>query len=273
MIAPPPPAAVWGMPEWAGRLTLVGIVVACAALLLMFVAWLVPRLVARTAPREGSRPGQRHTAVAALATSLRYIILIAALVAIAFALAGGGGVAAVGGGALVAVLVGFASQRLLTDVIAGFFILFEDQYAPGDVVRLEPSGYVGEVETLSLRTTVLIGRARERMIVPNGQITAVRVIPAGRRRFRLELLTRDPDAVEGIVHEVGGVVAGAGGPWDGPPRVVRRAGANDLTRLIAVVEVDVARDADASAWLADAVAARAGDLLVAPPLAIIDTGG
>ena len=32
------------------------------------------------------------------------------------------------------------------DIIAGFFILFEDQYGVGDVIRVEPFGYTGEVE-------------------------------------------------------------------------------------------------------------------------------
>ena len=35
------------------------------------------------------------------------------------------------------IVIGFASQRLLVDVIAGFFILFEDQYGVGDV---DPAG-------------------------------------------------------------------------------------------------------------------------------------
>jgi hypothetical protein len=41
-------------------------------------------------------------------------------------------------------------------------------------------------------------------------------------------------------------------------------------RLIAIVTVDGARE-DAVTWLADAVASRAGDLLVAPPLVGVDT--
>ena len=65
--------------------------------------------------------------------------------------------AAVSGGAIVAIIVGFAFQRLLVDAIAGFFILFEGDYAVGDVVRLEPSGYTGTVESIGLRATVLNG--------------------------------------------------------------------------------------------------------------------
>ena len=270
-LVPVQPAAVFGLPEWAGRLLLVAIVIVAAGVLMSAIGWLMKRLVARSRKGEGPRARQRQTAVAALATGLRYVVLVAAIVAIAFALAGGGGIAAVGGGALVVVVIGFASQRLLFDVIAGFFILFEDQYGVGDVIRVEPFGYTGEVEIVGLRTTVLAGASGEQLIVPNGNITAVRVIPGGRRPHRIELLTREPDQVEAIVREVASAVSGAGGPWRSMPRLVRRAGDEGLTRIIAVVDVDAVRE-DSTQWLADAIGERAGDLLIAPPLRTVDPG-
>lgn len=265
------PAAIFGLPEWAGRLVLVGIVLVGTLVLLWLVGWIVPKLLARTRASDGPRARQRQTAVSALATSLRYIVLLGALVAMAFVLAGGGGVAAVSGGALVVVVAGFASQRFLVDVIAGFFILFEDQYGVGDVIRLEPTGYTGTVRTLGLRTTVLAGPGGERMIVPNGQITAVRLMPDGHRRHRLEFLTRDPDAVSGAVVALAAATARAGGPWTSDPRIVLNDCADGVTRVIAIVEVDAARE-DAVDWLAGAVAARAGDALEAPPLHGLDLG-
>ena len=264
-------ADLFGLPGWAARLALVGIILLFAMILLWVIGWLVPRLLARSLATGGPRARQRQTALSALATSLRYVVLLGALAAIAFALAGGGGVAAVSGGALVLVVVGFASQRFLVNVIAGFFILFEDQYGVGDTVRLEPSGYTGVVRTLGLRTTVLAGPGGERIIVPNGQITAVRMMPDGQRRHRLEFITRDPDAVAGALHELGAATARAGGPWAHEPRVVRQEAPDGATRVIAIVDVDAARE-DAVAWLADAVAARAGDSLRAPPLHGVDLG-
>jgi small conductance mechanosensitive channel len=273
MIAPVPvqPAAVFGLPEWAGRLALVGMVIAAAILLMWGASWLMGRLATHSATTEGPRSRQRQTAVSALATGLRYLILVAAVVAIAFALAGGSGIATVGGASLVIIIVGFASQRLLVDIIAGFFILFEDQYGVGDVIRVEPFGYTGEVEIVGLRTTVLAGASGEQLIVPNGNITAVRVIPGGRRPHRIELLTREPDQVEAIVRELASAVSGAGGPWRAMPRLVRRASDDGLTRIIAVVDVDAARE-DSTQWLADAIEERAGDLLIAPPLRAVDPG-
>ena len=109
------------------------------------------------------------------------------------------------------------------------------------------------------------GPGRERMIVPNGSISAVRVLPEGRRRHRIELLTRDPDAVGALLAELGAALAGAGGPWRGAPRVTRRDAGDGITRMIAIVEADAHRE-DAVGWLADALVGRAGGMLLAPPL-------
>ncbi|MGD9573202.1 MAG: mechanosensitive ion channel domain-containing protein [Thermoleophilia bacterium] len=259
------PLTIFGLSGWPARLVWVGIIIGVAALLLWLIAWAIPRWSRRMGSDDDARQRQRQTALTALATGLRYLVLVAAAIAIITALAGGGGFAAIGGSALVVVLVGFASQRLLVDIIAGFFILFEDQYGVGDTIRLEPSGYTGAVVSVGLRTTVLGGPNGERMIVPNGVITGVRTIPGAQRPLRMEILTRDPDRVHAIVYELSASLAGAGGPWRSPPRIVRREGEDDITRIIAVVDCDAARE-EAVTWLADAVATRAGHLLVAPPL-------
>jgi small conductance mechanosensitive channel len=263
------PAAVFGLPEWASRLVLVGVIIFAAALLLIGTGWLMRRIAARSHAAGGTRIRERQTAITLLATGIRYAVLIAATIAIAFVLAGAGGIGAIGGASLVVIIIGFASQRLLVDLIAGFFILFEDQYGVGDVIRVEPFGYAGRVHSLGLRTTVLDGPAGERLIVPNGNITAVRVIPSGRRPHRIEFLTRDPEALEQVVRDLAGAVSGGGGPWRAVPAMTRRSADHGLTRVVAVVDVDAARE-EATQWLTDAVAERAADVLAAPPLRSIN---
>lgn len=264
------PAALFGLPTWAGNLILIGVILAVVIAALAVIRWLVPHLMARSRASGGPRARQRLTAVSALATGLRYLVLITAAVAIASILGGGGGLAALGGGALLVVVIGFASQRLLVDVIAGFFILFEDQYGVGDVIRVDPSGVTGTVRSLGLRTTVLSGVHGERVTIPNGNITAVQVFPDGRRPHRLELLTHEPEAVTELLRELADATQGAGGPWDAAARIVRRDAERGLTRLIVIVDVDASRE-DAVDWLTGALTARAGDLLVAPPLAGLDS--
>lgn len=72
-------------------------------------------------------------------------------------------------GATIGIAVGFGAQDFVRDVIAGFLILLEDQYAIGDVVTI--SGVSGTVEAITLRTTVLRDLRGDRHHVPNGHIT------------------------------------------------------------------------------------------------------
>lgn len=71
-------------------------------------------------------------------------------------------------GATVGVAVGFGAQDVVRDVIAGFLILLENQYAIGDVVTI--AGVDGTVEAIRLRTTVLRDISGNVHHVPNGQI-------------------------------------------------------------------------------------------------------
>jgi len=71
-------------------------------------------------------------------------------------------------GSVVGVAIGFGAQSLVQDVIAGFFIIVEDQYGIGDVVDV--GGVSGTVEDIQLRVTVLRELNGVVHYVPNGQI-------------------------------------------------------------------------------------------------------
>lgn len=75
------------------------------------------------------------------------------------------------GAGIVGVAVGFGSQALVRDFLAGMFMLIEDQFGVGDVV--DAGAAVGVVEGVSLRTTRL--RDVEGVVwhIPNGEIRRV----------------------------------------------------------------------------------------------------
>ncbi len=66
---------------------------------------------------------------------------------------------------------GLGAQSLVTDVVSGFFILFENQYLVGDFVQIGDA--VGRVEVLSIRHTQIRDKQGKLYIVPNGQIKTV----------------------------------------------------------------------------------------------------
>ncbi|BBY98216.1 mechanosensitive ion channel family protein [Mycolicibacterium fallax] len=76
--------------------------------------------------------------------------------------------------AVLGAALGFGAQRIVQDLLAGFFILTEKQYGFGDLVRLSVSGStvdaLGTVEDVTLRVTKLRTADGEMYTVPNGQI-------------------------------------------------------------------------------------------------------
>ena len=79
--------------------------------------------------------------------------------------------------AVAGVALGFGAQRLVQDILAGFFIITERQYGFGDLIRLSvpslPDPAIGTVEDVTLRVTTVRTADGEVVITPNGQITQV----------------------------------------------------------------------------------------------------
>ena len=69
------------------------------------------------------------------------------------------------------VAIGLGAQGIAGDMMEGFFILFEDHYAVGDVVTIQ--GITGTVESVTLRSTTLRDPLGSVHIIPNGSIGTV----------------------------------------------------------------------------------------------------
>jgi small-conductance mechanosensitive channel len=73
--------------------------------------------------------------------------------------------------------LGFGAQRIVGDVLAGFFIITERQYGFGDVVSISVTGApepaAGTVEDVTLRITRVRSSNGEVVTVPNGAIAKV----------------------------------------------------------------------------------------------------
>jgi small conductance mechanosensitive channel len=104
---------------------------------------------------------------------------------------------------LAGLALGLGAQSLVKDTINGFFILFENQYAVGDVIKLGDSS--GSVEEISLRRTVLRAVNGAQIIVPNGEIRVVQNLSKGWSRALIDIET-SPTAndkqVVAVLHEV-----------------------------------------------------------------------
>jgi small-conductance mechanosensitive channel len=75
------------------------------------------------------------------------------------------------GAGILGLAVSFGAQSLVKDVISGFFILFENQFAIGDIIEI--AGKSGVVEKMTLRVAVLRDGEGVMHVVPNSEIKVV----------------------------------------------------------------------------------------------------
>jgi small conductance mechanosensitive channel len=108
------------------------------------------------------------------------------------------------------VALGFGAQRIVQDLLAGFFLITERQYGFGDVIRLTiPVGITpitGTVEELTLRITKIRSSDGEVVITPNGQILQVVNLSRDWARSVIDVpvpVGADLNRVSAILREVG----------------------------------------------------------------------
>ncbi|MGA1621341.1 MAG: mechanosensitive ion channel family protein [Synechocystis sp.] len=109
---------------------------------------------------------------------------------------------------VVSFAISLASQSLLKDMIAGLLILWEDQYAIGDVIMV--GDYGGEVEKLSLRITQLRNLDGELITIPNGQIGIIKNLSSdwSRVNYAVEVnYDADLDVVISVINDVAQTLA------------------------------------------------------------------
>jgi moderate conductance mechanosensitive channel len=73
------------------------------------------------------------------------------------------------GAGIIGLAVGVGAQGLVKDIITGFFIIFEDQYAVGDYIV--SGDMAGTVEEIDFRVTKLRDPSGIQHIIPNGSIS------------------------------------------------------------------------------------------------------
>lgn len=106
--------------------------------------------------------------------------------------------------------LGFGAQRVVGDVLAGFFLITERQYGFGDVVSINVVGggdpASGTVEDVTLRITRLRSPDGEVVTVPNGQIVKVVNLSRDWARAVVDVpvpATTDVNRVQEVLREVG----------------------------------------------------------------------
>ncbi len=109
---------------------------------------------------------------------------------------------------LMGLAVGFGAQSLVKDFIAGMFVLIENQYNVGDVIKVASAS--GLVEKITLRATTLRDYEGSVHIIPNGAIDVVTNKTRQWSRFVLDIgvaYKENVDEVMGVLKEIGDELA------------------------------------------------------------------
>jgi moderate conductance mechanosensitive channel len=112
--------------------------------------------------------------------------------------------------AVVGVALGFGAQRLVQDLLAGFFIIAERQYGFGDLISIAgpgiPTGVIGTVEDVTLRVTKVRTANGEVIFTSNGQIAQLTNLSRDWARVVVDVpvpLTVDIGHISEILRQVG----------------------------------------------------------------------
>lgn len=113
------------------------------------------------------------------------------------------------------VALGFGAQTVVKDMLAGFFIVLENQYRVDDVVQISGVGFPatpveGTVSSVTLRKTTLRDRDGNVHIIPNGSIVEVINRTIGYSKFRFTFavdVNTDVDKIIEVVNRTGNKMA------------------------------------------------------------------
>jgi hypothetical protein len=201
--------------------------------------------VSDTSAMAGIR--QRETAISLIDTSVRYLVFSVAIVLSLATIAGAERLQTVVGASFIAIIIAFAAQRFLMDVIAGLLMFFEGWFRIGDTVAIDTLQVRGVVDSASLRTLTIRSVTGEIVHIPNSQLTALKVIPRGYREIELEFFTSELAAGRALVRQVARLVPVGPTRFIRPPSIEETEALDEsLFRITARCAVAVGRE-----WLAD----------------------
>ncbi len=109
---------------------------------------------------------------------------------------------------LVGVIIGFGAQGVIRDFVAGLFVLGENQYRVGDVIKLQVAGIQlsGTVEDVTIRITRLRDLDGNLHVVSNGLAQSVTNLSYKYANVNIDVevaYDTDIDLVEKVINEIG----------------------------------------------------------------------
>ena len=143
----------------AAHILTVLLVICVVALCYKILKWI---LMAFSKRNERSR-----TVTMLILGAIKYLAVIIAAIW-GFSILGVNAIAVLSGVGIIGLILGFGAQSLIEDIITGIFIIFEGQYAIGDIIILDD--FRGIVRKIGVRTTTIEDTGGNLKVVNNSDI-------------------------------------------------------------------------------------------------------
>ena len=137
---------------------------------ILFIATLSYALVKRVMLWVMCRNSSKETAARLLVSFMKYLIAVIAVMTV-LTVWGVDTTTLVASAGIVSLVIGLGAQSLIADILAGMFIVFEQEYKVGDVVII--GEWKGTVLDIGIRSTRIIDIGGNIMTINNSAITKV----------------------------------------------------------------------------------------------------
>ena len=173
--------------SFVSRLVIIAVIIILSKLVLQVAGSMIGKLLKAKTAEEGGEvlEGRRVETLRGLIKNLlRYLVYFIAVVSI-LDVVGVPVTSVLAGAGIIGLAVGFGAQSLVKDVITGFFIVFEDQYAVGEFIS--SGSFSGIVEEMGMRVTKIRSFGGDLHIVPHGSIDTVTNHNRGQMRAMVDI--------------------------------------------------------------------------------------
>ncbi len=149
---------------------------------ILVAGWLVERLIyyalRRGYAKAKAKGREEMTRYRFFRNAVRTLVLILVVVAITYTVPSLKSLALTlfAGAGILAVVIGFAAQKALSDIISGIFIVAFRPFRVGDMIQAGEAGVFGTVEDINLRHTTILTFEHRRLVIPNSILSEDRIV-------------------------------------------------------------------------------------------------
>lgn len=143
-------------------------------LIILSLTALLAKLVKRAMARKEKLAGMDKTQYKFIAHLIRAFIYFIGFVSALYSIPSLRGLSTsiFAGSGILAIIIGLASQQAMSNIVSGFFIAMFKPFRLGDRVKLIGKDFIGIVEDITLRHTVIRTFDNKRVIIPNSTINS-----------------------------------------------------------------------------------------------------